>query len=734
MATNNVPLILKGLSAGFNSERSVMTILPTALESTSRNVDILRDGSFQPRRGIDFVGLSTSAAYIHSIRSATVSAEPDQESPSAIYAQFKTSDGEVVEKDVIFQDLVFKVFNHTNLNNFDSPDQTINPSARVGSEQKYHNVAMVFGDNKIFFAGKHLQPGYLYLSSDNTTLVVKYLSIHTRDLYNATAASSRVKLNGKYYECIEAHTAATSHLTDLDSYGELVFNRYWMELDNSAIPGGAATWTNGVAYTTNIVRDSSKYAALAGINPHTVDFWGNRLWLGTDGKIYYSQVAVDVEDAKTSTTPSGTHEYGLFLTEGDPFNTTDPDPGAADGGTITPDAGKVWQIISADDSMFVGTSSQIEEIRGATTSFKHTDFKKERVINEGVNGVDNMVAADNRLYVFGNNNIWAAVTEQRASQAATTQFAKFGSKKVKTYYTAIPKLNKGTARAVYSPTKEKIYYFHNATATTFDAVARSIAGQNGYASSIMVLDISGTIQDLDPSQEPFVQNQVVIWDYADTAHIGDPYIAYGFTAAPTNPSVDTIVVGADTVVVGADTVVRSGLSGSQEGSDAICVIAMQRTVVSSNVSIKAGVAILESTQLKDWYSDVDLRTDYTANADMGTQTFEDVTSVKAMKYLVFVFEKLTDGTGSCLCRTAFNFSNPTLAGEDTGKTSGQTEVYKDSRTVGESGTVSMTNYKATYYKHKVRGRGLAFQISLESTPGKDFKLLGWGQLVKMVRR
>ena len=37
------------------------------------------------------------------------------------------------------------------------------------------------------------------------------------------------------------------------------------------------------------------------------------------------------------------------------------------------------------------------------------------------------------------------------------------------------------------------------------------------------------------------------------------------------------------------------------------------------------------------------------------------------------------------------------------------------------------------YKHRVRGRGVALQLSFENTPGKDFKMLGMGELIKKRR-
>ena len=733
MAATNIPQLFKGLTSGITSDKSVLNVVPTELEEDSRNIKITRDGVLQPRRGADFVGQSDTGNYMHTIRTSATSAETSQESPNGINGAFRTSTGGLLDRTIVFQDNVFKIFDHQNLKNYDAPDQTITPAnlSRINTEQKFYSVQMVFGDNRLFFTGKKIQPGYIYLKSDNSTFGIAYLSVHTRNLTAATAASSRVQYLGKYYECIEAHTSAATDLTNTDTFGETIFNRYWMELDNTTIPGGTSTWTAATAYTTNFDTTFSKYTTLASDLPIAVDFWDNRLWIATESKSYYSQIAIDVEDIKN--TLSGTHEYSIFAQANDPFSTDDSSLAASDGGTITVDSGNMIDLKSMEDSMFIGTSTRVFEVRGATSSFSHTDFKVASVIDEGINGVENMVIANSKLYVFATTNIYGALDETRLAQSTPTKFGKIASTQIKDYYKDIPKLNKGTGRAVYSSTTEKIYFFHNGTTTTFDTDNRNVTGQNGYAKDILVLDIAGKTAESQDGNQSQVQNHIEIWTYADDADTGGTYIAGAFIATPTVPTFNTVVVGADTIVVGADTVIVGGASGATEGADEVVLIVMEKSISGSTATINATLGILESANLKDWEADGTRVTDYTSTALLGTQAFENLLDTQTVPYAIFVFEKLTDGTGSCLLRTSFNFSEPTTTGEGTGKTSTQTEIYLDTKNVA-GGTVSMTNYKATYYKHRIQGRGIVFQPSLENTAGKDFKLLGWGQLVKTKRR
>ncbi len=725
-------LAFKGLTGGTTSERSVLNVVPTELEKESRNIEVLRDASIRPRRGVDFVGASeTGSAYIHSLRTSLATDELTQESTTGAFVPFKTVAGDILDFDIIFQNMSFKIYRHSLLKDYNTPYQTITPTLAtdVSATQVNYSVMLKFANNRLFFAGKYIKPGYLYLGDDGITVKIRYISMHQRDFNTSTAASSRVVNAGKLYECIKAHTSAATDLTNFDAYGELIWNRYWVEL-NPQDAGATAAWSSGVSYTTNIAQVVDKHATVGVNNPYSVDYYDERLWLSTDDTVFYSQTIDEVDDDKD--TASGTVEFGIMFSYNDPFS-SEPDPLPTDGGNIPISVGKVWQILSMEDSMFVATSRKVYEIRGISSRFSSTDFKVSDVLNEGVNGVLNMAVADSKIYVFTTSNIWVSVQQQRTIQGSTTVFGKVGDSKIKTYYQDIPKTNKGTAYPIYSPIKGKIYYFHNGNNSPFDIEHRLVLGQIGYARNIMVLDISSPGIEQETQEQQALHNHIEIWEYTDHAHTGGVYIASAYLSDPVSAAISNVVVGASTVVVGADTVVVSSASGAEEGGDEIVVLAMQRVVSAPNITIKASAGVLESTSLRDWHTGGVLGVDYNAIAQLGTQIFETMIDKKGVPYAVFVFEKMATGSASCLFRSSFNFALPTTAGEATGRTSGQTEIYKDVKVVAH-GTVDLSAYKATWYKHKIRGRGIAFQPTLQNTPGKDFRLYGWGQLAEVKRR
>lgn len=724
-------LAFKGLTGGITSEKSVLNIVPTELEKETRNIEVLRDGSIRPRRGADFVGLSESAAYIHTIRTGLATDELTQESNTGAFVPFKTTSGDILDFDIIFQNMSFKIYRHSLVKDYDTPYQTITPTLAtdISATQAGYSVMLKFANNRLFFAGKYIKPGYLYLGDDGVTVKIRYISIHQRDFNVGTAESDRVTNGGKLYECIKAHTSANTDLTNFDAYGELIWNQYWVEL-NPQDATGVAAWAPTTSYTTNIAQVVDKHAAIGVANPYSVDYYDERLWLATEDTVYYSTVIDEVDDDKDTAT--GTVEFGVMFSYNDPFS-SEPDPLPIDGGNIPIAVGKVWQILSMEDSMFVATSRQIYEIRGISSRFSSTDFKVSDVLTEGTNGVLNMVVADNKLYVFTSSNIWVSVQQQRTIQGSTTIFGKVGDNKIKSYYQDIPKTNKGTAYPIYSPIKGKIYYFHNGNVSPFDTAHRLVLGQIGYARNIMVIDISTPGTEAETQEQQQLHNHIEIWEYSDNANTGGVYIASAYLSDPVSAAVSNVVVGASTVAVGSDQVIISSASGAEEGGDEIVLIAMQRIVSGANITIKSSLGVLESRSLRDWDSSVDLGVDYNAIAYLGTQIFETMIDKKGVPYAVFIFEKLVTGVGSCLFRSSFNFALPTTAGEATGKTSGQTEIYKDTKTVAH-GQVSMSAYKATWYKHRIRGRGVAFQPTLQNTPGQDFRLLGWGELAAVKRR
>jgi hypothetical protein len=238
-----------------------------------------------------------------------------------------------------------------------------------------------------------------------------------------------------------------------------------------------------------------------------------------------------------------------------------------------------------------------------------------------------------------------------------------------------------------------------------------------------------TTRDIDnPNADKDIAKDIfLLWEYADTADSGNVYMAFPFVGPPLEDSTDDVRAGSDQVIDSSgNRVVVNADTATQTATRKIYTIVLERNETGGNAVTKAAIARAISGKIQDYESDSNNRTDYTCKLLAGVQTLGDVSHKKGVVSLFFVFTKLADNLGSCLMRTASNFAPANTAGEVTNKVASQVEVYKDNKIVGGI-AISLSDYNQTWYKHRVRFRGSALQVELESTPGKDFELLGWTQ-------
>ena len=188
----------------------------------------------------------------------------------------------------------FWVFDVTStaLKNINSPTQTISRTVdgviHADDQQKYVNMQFAQSGNRLFFAGKHVHPGYLQVAADNESLEVVYINIITRN-ENATTTNARVQNNSKYYDCYKTHTSASDNEPGVGADWE----QYWF-INDGSIPSGTASWSSGADYTTTMLDRYDKYTSVVNTDtfPTTVAFFAGRAFFAGDPKypntIYFS--------------------------------------------------------------------------------------------------------------------------------------------------------------------------------------------------------------------------------------------------------------------------------------------------------------------------------------------------------------------------------------------------------------------------------------------------------------
>jgi len=758
MSTRKLQLPVSGFTDGLNTEASVLNVLPSEFMNGTTNVVLHQNGSVRRRKGVDFLGASDSGGFLQTVRTSSISAELKQESPAVKFVRLTAPNGTIVERIVADINNEFWVFNVTAdaLTNIDSPTQTINRTVsgilHSDPEQKFVNMQFAQSGNRLFFAGKHIHPGYLQVASDNETLEVVYINILIRDP-DASKLNDRRK-NGTPsvgYECIKDHTSATANEPGVGADWET----FWFANEGSTT---FASWAGSTAYTTTFLNRYDKRVSVVSTDtfPTTVDFFAGRAWYAGDPRfpnnVYFSQIVVNDGDLEK------------FHPFADPFDADDPAVVADDGGVIAfQGAGLVLRLLTLGTSIFICSNTGVFQVTGPQASFKATDFTTFSVLKDGIDGPENVVAVDDEFIIYGQDTIWRSTIQSSLNITTSGQatFKSLSANRVETLYTSIPKASKTSARALYNPSERRAYYFYNSTSTDFDNSYSSLE-QPGYSKDVLILDTRFQDDILPTEQQQKLRRTVkgafFSYSFNDGANSEKPYIACPFIAPDVPPVDEAVVAGGVIIIDGATPGVEIVASGAPDPRDVILAVALRRSESGTNATIQAAFASLNTTTLKDWNSSSTYAISYTSPIFSGVQTGGDSLHNKNLTYIHLVFERVEGGVldsdgidltpGGCFMSISWdyattegapghtNFGHQVTSGSGAhnvttsdgtliSKRNPMREVYVGARFTSDEAGAGSTDYSHVYYKHRVRGRGKAFQMLFLNDADKDYNLIGW---------
>jgi hypothetical protein len=588
LSVQKLKLPISGFFNGLNTEASVLNVLPSEFMDGSINVELLPNASLRRRRGISFLGEDANGAVVHTVLASTIVAETKQQSPSCLYVRLTSSNGNTFERVIVNIGNAFLIFEATKaaLKDWDHPYQTLSRAEHSATAQKFEHLTMKQSGNKIFFAGKYTQPGYLFVA-DNETLAIHYYNVLIRDLnaglvtpvvsappapYLGTFAltgaidpstfstltgtgsvsstkNARVSKNNRWYDCIETHV---SDATNSPGDGTGYWQRYWMVL-SGPIPTtpAIAAWASGTTYTSTFIkRYNADTPVVDGVTfPTTVEFFANRVWLAGDPKypntVYFSQSIVSDDDIYR------------FHQEADPLEPEDPDLVDDDGGLFEiQSGGRVFCLLAMTGQVYAGTDLGVHEIKGPTGVFKATDFSVVQVLTDGVLGPGNMVRTEREFLVFGRSSVWRSDLNNIFTSSTFTSFVSLSDNTIAGDYAAIPEGNKSRGVAVYNPSDLRVYYFVSKDLTAFDNLyARQAAP--GYVRNCLVVGTrfsdkeSKDLMDggsSDASTRRTIKAPFFWYEFADTALTEVPYIAYPYLCKFLNTT-SVNVVDSDVLVV-----------------------------------------------------------------------------------------------------------------------------------------------------------------------------------------
>lgn len=722
MSTRKAQIQVAGFINGLNTEATALNMMPNEFIDGSTNVELLQNGSVRRRKGVDFLGTASGGAYMETLRTAS-SVDTKQDIISAIRVKLTAPSGGVIERIIVAANNSFKIYKVTNasLRNSGTPYQTISFGTHASSNQMYANMQFAVSGNKCFFAGKFINPGYMYVDADNDSLAVTFIDVLIRDTA-ATALNKRVSNGGSWYECIEAHTSSASNEPGVGAD----WTRYWMLLDG-ATASGVPAWGSGTSYTCTITKQYDKNRTVTTYDtfPTSVEFFGGRIWLAGDVKnpnsVFFSRVITKDSD------------ISRFLQYADPYDPNDPDVVDDDGGVIkVQGAGLIRRMLAVTNSIFLGTISGIWQVSGDSSVFKATNFSNVLVLTDGIDGIETMVRTDREIIVFGQSSIWRSFIDTSLTSTTSGQaiFKSVSEGRIDTLYANIPAKSKAASRAIYNQTERRVYLFYNSTRTDFD-LSYNPDDQAGYAKDILVIDTrfeDSLISSDDTNKKRTVKGAFWTYALADGAATGKPYITCPFICKDVPASNSPVVAGSSgAVTVDAVSVVTAS---NEQAKDVILFMSMQR-ITSGTFTVKTAFGTFNTAALQDWASSDTYAVSYTSRIVCGTQVFSDLLHKKAATYIGILFKRIESGDldvngeditpGGCFMRTAWGFSTSALSS----KYGGAKQVYYPDRFTYSYSDGGLDGTDHVTYKHRVRGRGMSLNIILENDGDKDFHVVGW---------
>lgn len=190
---------------------------------------------------------------------------------------------------------------------------------------------------------------------------------------------------------------------------------------------------------------------------------------------------------------------------------------------------------------------------------------------------------------------------------------------------------------------------------------------------------------------------------------------------------DDVVVEGDPVL-SATVEVTTSVDVRNSGSNVIKYLVM----VKDGASLSYTFSLLHNTSFLDWEAYNDVGVDAPAYLVTGDQIVTDSSIHKQVPYLTIHFRRTENGVdedlvpvnqSSCKVRSQWDFANSV----NSNKWGRLFQAYRYRRAylaVDEDDTYD-TGHDVITSKNKLRGRGKAFALHMETEPGKDCQILGW---------
>ena len=472
----------------------------------------------------------------------------------------------------------------------------------------------------------------------------------------------------------------------------------------------------GASRSNNILRAVEKHPELfmKGIaTPADITPGGATAVCEFAGRVFYAGFSGDVIDGD-SRSPSlsnhilfsqlvkSTNDLLKCYQDGDPTSRENNDLIDTDGGFIRLSGAEgIVGMVNLGSVLIVFAKNGVWVVSGGSDyGFSATNYKAERVSNFGVIGRNSIVQDGARALYWSEDGIYAIVKDQFGSYSSEN----ITQKTIQKLYDAIPSVSKSNAMGIFDPIGKKLRWVYH-TGERFSPESES---------KELILDLTlGAFYQ-------FTLGRIDV----NPIEVMAPFTSVPFVVRTTQATVksfDNIVLSnSESVIV------------PYEFQDS--VLQTTRYLI---VRYLFGLPYLtfglyNNTSFRDWESVDGAGVDAAAYLVTGAVTAGDSSVAKQMPYLTLHFNRTESGVdtllepqnqSACLVQSQWDWSNSA----NSNKWSSKFQGYRQRKAYLPEGAddVYDTGFQLVTTKNKIRGRGRAFALRMETEPAKDCQIVGW---------
>jgi hypothetical protein len=395
-------------------------------------------------------------------------------------------------------------------------------------------------------------------------------------------------------------------------------------------------------------------------------------------------------------------QYGACYQEADPTSEHIFDQIATDGGFISiPEMGQVLRMIPLQDQLVILAKNGVWSIQAEGGIFSPTSYTVNKVTDVGVIGPDAVVDVEGTIMYWSDSGIYQLQLNE-ISQAASSGDITIGS--IKTFYNEISDDAKARAKGYYDSIRKRVGWLYMNDGTW------NFTNFPNHTNSELIFD---------------VQLGAFLKHSHSSKAVDSPYVVGAVLGQESNTTQENnlVVVNGDQVQVNGDDV-NEVIDNTITTNTKLKYL----TFVPASGLVSFTLSNLADTTFKDWVTE-----NYVSYFQTGWLSFNDWVRNKGIPYLVLHFNRTESGfdgnmdpltPSSCLVQARWEWTD----GASSGRWGSSFQAYRYRRPYvpASAGDTFDTGHTVITTRNKIRGRGKAVSFYMQSEPGKDMQLLGFG--------